>query len=203
MDIENKEPEQKPEDKKIQVDLAPGVSIELPYEAAKKVIEKRDTLTKGYKELEVRLKDIETAKQKAEERAKLAELSKAGDMEALKAEASREYRERVDKIQNRIVSKEIETALLADESFLKDSLPDALKLLKADFQFSVDEAGEKVVTADGKAVGDVVKEWLGSKKIFQKAPVATGTGGGKPGPGRPPKTQDADMTKGMAKMFNI
>ncbi len=176
--------EQKSPDK-ISVDLAPGISVELDTETARKVIEHRNAKSKGYKELETRLKEVEASKKSAEDRAKLIELAKSQDYDALKMEASKEYASKLEKIQNQVVSKELETALLSNEDFIKESKEDALKLLRGDFQFQVNDEGDKVVSKDGKNATEVVQEWLKTKDIFRKAKGVTPTGA---------KTQGSKLT---------
>ena len=175
-------PETKPE--KLFVDLEEGVRVEMSYEDGKKYIEKRDKNLKRNKELADKISQIEKEKLQAIEKAKLLELSKNNHWEELKQEASKEYREKLDKVSSRIVRKELESALLASDDFIKDFKDDAVKLLQMDFQFSLDENMEKVVGSDGKEVSEIVKEWIGKKDIFRKAKGTSGTGA-KVGPGTP------------------
>jgi hypothetical protein len=62
--------------KKIAVDIAPGVSVELDVDTAKKVIAHRDSRTKGFKELETKLKSAEDAAKNEASRAQLLEAMK-------------------------------------------------------------------------------------------------------------------------------
>jgi hypothetical protein len=195
--------EQKSPDK-ISVDLAPGVSVELDTETARKVIEHRNAKSSGYKALESRLKEVEGAKKVAEDRAKLIELAKAQDYDALKLEASKEYAQKLEKIQGKIVAKELESALLTQDDFLKESKEDAIKLLKTEFTFQVNEEGDKVVTQDGKEVNEVVKEWLSKKEIFRRAKGATSTGAKTQGGKLTHKAQVNPMegvSKGLGKLL--
>jgi hypothetical protein len=202
----NTEPQLSKEQKspdKISVDIAPGVSVELDTETARKVIEHRNKKSEGYKQLESRLKEVEGAKKSAEERAKLIELAKSQDFEALKVEASKEYANKLEKIQSKIVAKELESALLSQDDFLKESKEDAIKLLKAEHTFQVNEEGDKVVTQDGKEVNEVVKEWLSKKEIFRRAKGATPTGAKTQGKLQVKQERNLNegLTKGLSKLL--
>lgn len=176
--------EQKSPDK-ISFDICPGVSVDLDTESARKAIEHRNKKSEGYKQIESRLNEVEKAKKVAEDRAKLIELARTQDFDALKVEASKEYASKLEKIQNQVVSKELESALLSNEDFIKESKEDALKLLRGDFQFQVNDEGDKVVSKDGKNATEVVQEWLKTKDIFRKAKGVTPTGA---------KTQGSKLT---------
>jgi hypothetical protein len=160
----------------IKVDVY-GEEILLPVDQAKSIIAKRDQRHSVFKDLDTKVKEYET---KLTETTRTAAAQKAA-LEGKLAEAeslfSQKANEKLEKINNRIVLKEIESALLADESFIKESKDDALKLLKSDYKFKLDEEGEKVITDDGRNATDVVKEWLKSKSIFKKATTIMPTGG--------------------------
>jgi len=122
---------------KISVDIF-GETVELPLETAKKIISKRDSKSKEYKELSEKVSQAEKKASQEAERARLIELSKSQNFDELKLEASKEFREKLDKVSSRIVRKELESALLASDDFIKDFKDDAVKLLQMDFQFKLD-----------------------------------------------------------------
>jgi hypothetical protein len=198
--------QEQPQDaKKISVDIGGGVSVELDIEQGKKWIQYRDSKTKGYRELETKLKSAEEAAKQEKSRAELLEAIKKQSVEEVEAMASKKYVDKLEKIQSKVVAKEIESALLSNDDFLKDSKEDAIKLLKAEHTFQVNDEGDKVVTKDGKEVNEVVKEWLSKKDIFRKAKGVTSTGaklqGGKTPPVVARKEAGENMSKGLGKLF--
>jgi hypothetical protein len=160
---------------KISVDIF-GETVELPLETAKKIISKRDSKSKEYKDLSEKVSQAEKKATQEAERARLIELSRTNSFDELKLEASKEFRDKLDKVSSRIIKKELESSLLSQEDFIKDFKDDAVQLLQLTHNFTLDDAMEKVVGSDGKEVSEVVKEWLSKKDNFRKAKGTSGTG---------------------------
>lgn len=149
----------------IKVDLG-GKSYEVPVELGKEIIAIRQESKKS-KEA------IEAAERKAAgeaEKAKLLELMKAQDIEAVKAEVSKEYISKIKAYENKIFSGEIKS-LLAAEGTLPSALDDAATLALKDVSVSLKE--DKIFVAD-KPAADYVKEFIKTRPhlISVKAEVA-------------------------------
>jgi hypothetical protein len=183
-------------EKTIPVDIY-GETIELPLSKAKAIIAKRDEKTQGYKQLQEKVTKAEAQAKQEAERASLLEAMKKSSVEEVEAMASKKYVEKLEKIQNQVVNKELESSLLSNDEFIKESLPDAIKLLKGDFDFQVNEEGDKVVTKDGKEVKEVVRDWVLKKEIFRRAKGATSTGAKTQG--KTQVKQERNLNEGLAK----
>ena len=189
------EPEQKtetkPEEKKVEekveakkdellpIEILPGKWVHATVEVAKDLIahrQKEKVDSKDVKQLQEAVKKAESEKASALERIKLVELAKSQSIDELKLEASREYREKLNKVEERIIMKEIEASLLSQEDFLASAKQDAIKLIRGEFKFNLDENMEKVVTESGKDLNELVKEWVEKKDIFRKAKGVPSTG---------------------------
>lgn len=153
-----------------------GVTIPLPVAIAKEIIAKRDERHKVFKDLDGKVKEYETKLSDAQRQAQAQKATLEGKLAEAESIYSQKANERLAKIHDRIVNKELESVLLADDLFIKESLSDAVKLLKADQSFALDEAGEKIVTKDGKDATEVIKDWIKNKPIFRKATGTTPTG---------------------------
>lgn len=192
-------------EKTIPVDIY-GETIELPLSKAKLIISKRDEKTQGYKQLQEKVAKAEAQAKQEAERASLLEAMKKSSVEEVEAMASAKYVDKLKKIEAKVTAKEIESALLSNDDFIKESLPDAIKLLKSDFEFHVNDDGDKVITKDGKTVDETVKEWLKTKDLFRKAKGANPTGG-KLGGGKTPNLIQSNpneaLMKGLGKMLGV
>jgi hypothetical protein len=179
MGDEVKKEEPKVEDKKpdvLEVDVF-GVSIPLPIDTAKQIIAKRDERHSVFKDLSEKVKNYETKLQDTQRQAEAQKAALEGKLSEAESLFSKKAEEKLSNIQNRIITKEIESTLLSDETFLKDAKEDAMKLLKADMKFKLSDDGAEVLTEDGKKAQEAVKEWLKNKTIFKKATGVTPTGG--------------------------
>jgi hypothetical protein len=170
-------------EKTIPVDIF-GETVELPLSKAKAIIAKRDEKTQGYKQLQEKVAKAEAQAKQESERASLMEAMKKSSVEEVQNLASKEYREKLEKIASRTIKKEIETALLNQDNFLKEYKDSAIKLIESEFKFSLDENYEKVVGSDGKEVKDVIQNWLDKNENYKRAKTTSGTGA-KVGPGTP------------------
>lgn len=146
-----------------------GITVKVPVDTAKKMIEKRQEKHALFNEISNKAKKYEAELAETKRLAEAKEAALNGKLAEAEALFSRKAEEKLTNIQNRIITKEIESVLLSDDTFLKESLDDAIKLLKADKQFKLSEDGEKVITDDGKDAGEAIKEWLSTKNIFKKA----------------------------------
>lgn len=82
--------------------------------------------------------------------------------------------EAVSKYHNKLIDMEIKTSLTSNPKFLNNetTLNDAVKLLKSDNKFLLDE--NSVTTEDGISVSELVNNFLESREQFQKAPESVG-----------------------------
>lgn len=110
----------------ITVDLD-GVSIDVPLETGKKLIEARQKNKKDFKELADKVAQAEaTAKQEAE-RASLLKSMKELDIEAVKNQVAQEYTAKIATYENKIFKGEVKS-LLATAGVLPSALDDAVNL---------------------------------------------------------------------------
>lgn len=162
----------------IKVDLG-GKSYEVPLDLGKEIIAIRQ---EGKKSKDA----IEAAERKAaaeSEKAKLLELMKAQDIEAVKAEVSKDYVAKIRAYESKIFGSEIKS-LLATEGTLPSALDDAASLVMKDVSVSLKE--DKIMIAD-KPAAEYVKEFIKTRPhlVSVKAEV-----GKKPTvPGKAPNTE--------------
>lgn len=197
--------EQPKDSKKISVDIGNGVTVELDYEQGKKYIQYRDTRTKGYKELEAKLKSAEETAKQEKSRAELLEAIKKQSVEEVESMVSAKYVEKLNRIQSKVIDKEIENVFKSREDFIKDYSQDALKLFKSEYVVTLDENENPI--ANGKSLEDAAKEFLEKKEIFRKATVK-GTGNGPTIPIRsvnkvPQPKAKIDLSKAVGNAFKI
>jgi prefoldin subunit 5 len=197
-------PETTPSKEKMIVEIDEGLKVEMSVEDAKKYIERKDKRSKNYKELSEKVTKAEQEKANALERARLVELSKEQKFDELRNELTKATSEKLSKVSQRIIKKELESALLNSDDFIKELKDDAVQLLHLNHSFVLDENMEKVVSSDGKEVVEVVKEWLAKKDAFKRAKTGSGTGA-KIGPqgndGNRPKNVQDNFSKGVGKLF--
>lgn len=161
-----------------------GTTIPLPVSKAREIIKLRDSRHAVFKDLDSKVKEYETKLADTSRQAEAQKKALEGRLAEAETLFSAKANERLSKIHDRIINKEIEATLLEDESFLKESLEDAKKLLKADHSFALDESGDNIVDATGKVAKEVVSEWLKAKPIFRKAVASTVATGGRIVPGK-------------------
>ena len=189
--------------RKLSVDIAPGVSIELDIDTAKKVIAARDAKSKGFKELETKVKDMEGQVAKERERAEIMEKLKTGAFEEAEVLASKRANDRLAKWQTRIVDKEVQALLLGNPEFIGgEATQDASKLLKADNKLAIDDDGN--ITANGKPILEIVNEFVSKRDMYRKAKIGVGTGATQTNKLQPPKkalSGDQAMSIGLQKFL--
>ena len=204
------QPETKPDEvkkeissDKITIDIE-GVSLEVPIDVGKKLIEARQKSKKDFKDLTDKVAQAEGKAAKEAERANLLTLMKSQDADAVEAQVAAKYLDKIKAVENRIVKSALESALLSDDTFMVETKDDAVQLLQAQFNFKANDTFEKVVAADGKEVAEVVKSWLAAKPAFKRAGGATPTGG-KITPGKGPTIQKnpyESLGKGLEKLLS-
>lgn len=165
-------------EKTIAVDLF-GVQVELPIEKAKQLINSRDERTKEFKSLAGKVQEAEAKARQESERASLLEKMKANDVDAVREEASKEYKDKFEKLKNKIIDSSIKSEFSSIDGFNKEYINDAMQLFKASKTISLDEKEDIIVS--GKPLKDEVVEFIKSKEIFLtgKKVVSTGNAPGK------------------------
>jgi antitoxin component of MazEF toxin-antitoxin module len=150
-----------------------GIELDLPVEVAKKLIAKRDERTSVFKDLNQKVQVYEKEKSELAKRLEMAEKVKAGAFEEAEKIASQKAEEKLSKFRNKVVDSEITNAFLQHPEFLgKDVLEDAIKLLKMDKSFDLNEEDNTIKSGD-KTVEDTVRNWLQGKPAFRKVASAT------------------------------
>lgn len=173
---QKKEEEKKQEpEAKIKVDVY-GEEVELPVSQAKSIIEKRDSRHAVFRDLDAKVKTYEQTIADTKRQAEAQKAALEGKLSEAEALFSKKSEDKLANIQNHLINREIESVLLSDDTFIKDSKEDAIKLLKADMKFSMSEDGTTILAGD-KPAKDMINEWLKNKAIFKRAQGAPPTGG--------------------------
>ena len=158
----------------ISVDLY-GESIELPIDTAKKLIEKRTEKNKEFNSLKEKLDSFQSEKQKLADQLKVETLAKENKLKELESHFTEQLNEKVSKYKTKIVESELTRNLLSHPEFLgQDVIGDAIKLLKADNNFDLDETDN--ITASGKTITQVVSDFISDRPAFRKVNKAAHSG---------------------------
>ena len=130
--------ESKPET--ISIDLH-GVTVDLPIEKAKILIEKRDLGKNQLKELQDKLTIFAQEKDAAAKKVQALELAKNQDMEALEKVMSEKYTTKLSTLERAVVHNSIKATLVSNQNFIGDqaALNDAVTLLVASNNFQRSE----------------------------------------------------------------
>ena len=152
----------------LSVDLF-GEKINLPYDVAKRLIEKRDERTSVFRDLQQTLEKHDKDLQDARRRAEAAERAKEGNLAEAEALFSQKHQSKIDRYKTVTVNTAIRAALLSDELFVggDSATKDAMALLRAEGDWDVSDDLE-VTSRDGKKVQEAVAEFIKSRENFQK-----------------------------------
>jgi hypothetical protein len=151
---------EQPEDaKKISVDIGGGVAVELDIEQGKKWIQFRDSRTKGFKELEAKLKSAEDAAKNEASRAQLLEAIKTQNLDEVETQVSAKYKDTISKFEKKVYHSSIESTL-SKLGLVPEALSDATKLVLADAKPELDGDDIKL---NGVKAEDYLKEWVAKK----------------------------------------
>jgi hypothetical protein len=195
------QPEPKPEATKpdtITVDID-GVSLDVPLETGKKLIEARQKAKKEVKDLIDKVGKSEALAKQEAERSALMKAMREQDVESVRSQVSQEYVGKINAYESKIFKGEVKS-LLASNGVLPEALDDACSLALSNAKVALE--GEQV-TIDGKPAKDFLAEWVKSKQhlVAVKAPVKAA---GKHSPAVPPKPQQSGkerMAQGLNKLF--
>ena len=165
-DSKNQDGDNKPN--LLSVDLF-GEKINLPYDVAKRLIEKRDERTSVFRDLQQTLEKHDKDLQDARRRAEAAERAKEGNLAEAEALFSQKHQSKIDRYKTVTVNTAIRAALLSDELFVggESATKDAMALLRAEGDWDVSDDLE-VTSRDGKKVQEAVAEFVKSRENFQK-----------------------------------
>lgn len=184
-------------EKTIPVDVY-GIQVELPLSKAKELIAKRDTKTKEYNELKGRITQAEAQAKAESERATLLALMKKQDTEAVEAQVSAKYLDKISKFEKKVFDSEIKSQL-AKNGVLADALQDAAKLVMTEVNPELD--GDDVKLA-GKKVDEFVAEWVKTRPHLVSAKAVDGKKLGKPTTPKAPEKSGADrLNSGLSKFI--
>jgi hypothetical protein len=170
MEVENKENKETAKPETLEVDIPGGSRVKLPYDEAKRIIEMRDKYENLLKDQGERSKRQEEYKKKAEDaerRAQMAEAVKTGALEEAERIASSKIEDKLNRLKNGLIKREIKAALVSHPEFLPDAADDALNLILATVQGEYGD--DDSVKLGGKDVKTAVDEFVKSKPIFRKA----------------------------------
>jgi hypothetical protein len=189
-----------PSDMEVDID---GITVKVPYEQGKRMIEKRQEKHKLFKEISEKATSYEKELNETRKKLEFESAAKKGAYEEARQLALRETSEKLQKLQNAIISKELKATLVAHNDFIGgDATSDALQLLGAT-GFALNDQDE-VVSKDGKPVKDVVSDFINSKPLFKKAKTAPGLNANLVQNGQkitPQKDNQAKFRKGLEKLI--
>ena len=179
----------------ITVDLD-GVSVEVPLDTGKKLIEARQKNKKDFKELADKVAQAEASAAAEAQRASLLKSMKELDIEAVKTQVSEEYTKKIAMYEHRIFNEGIK-AQLATLGVLPDALADATTLALQGAKVTLDGDSIKVNDKDSK---EYLAEWVKTKAHLVAVKSTDGktkvtVRGGKP-PEQKPSGQDR-LVKGL------
>lgn len=161
-----------PPDMEVDID---GITVKVPYEQGKKMIEKRQEKHKLFKEISEKATTYEKELNETRKKLEFESAAKKGAYEEARQLALRETSEKLQKLQSAIIHKELKATLVSHPDFIGgDTTDDALKLL-GDAGFTLND-NDEVVSKDGKAVKDVVNDFISAKPLFKKAKTTQGLG---------------------------
>lgn len=165
-----------PEPKKmIEVDVF-GISVPLEADIAKQLIEKRDNRLSVFKDLDAKVKAYEAEKEDLSRRLAMSEKVKAGSLAEAEQIASQKVNDKLSKLTQAIVLKEIKSELVRNQDFIGTdvAISDTITLIKDRVKYN-DETGE-VVSTDGKPIKDFLTEFLSTRDNLKKAKSVPSTG---------------------------
>lgn len=153
----------------ISVDLE-GVSIEVPLETGKKIIEARQKAKKELGTLKEQVAKAEAIAKQESDKAALLKAMKESDVESVKAQVAQEYLDKIAKYENKIFKGELKS-LMASQGVLPSALDDAVNLALQGTKVSLE--GEEIKLGD-KSAKDAVEEFLKARPhlVAIKSPQA-------------------------------
>jgi hypothetical protein len=177
----------------ITVDLD-GVSVEVPLDTGKKLIEARQKNKKDFKELADKVAQAEASAAAEAQRASLLKSMKEMDIEAVKTQVAEEYTKKIAQYENKIFHGEVKSQL-ASLGVLPEALADATTLALQGAKVTLD--GE-IVKVNDKDAKDYLSEWVKTKShlVAVKAPE----GKKLVKPGKPPEQKPSGaerLAKGL------
>ena len=176
-----------------------GESIELPVEKAKSLIQKRQEKTTEFKELQDKLNSFQTEKQELANKLRIETLAKENKISELESVFTEKLNEKVGKYKQKIVESELTRQLLSNPEFLgQEVLADAIKLIKSDNSFDLDENDE--IVAGDKNITDIVKDFVNSRAAFKKVGKGN-TNSARPAAINAPRSKPT-LSQGLEKFLN-
>lgn len=141
-----------------------GISIpNVPIEIAKQIIEKRQASKKEVKDLQDKVAKAEMEAKSINEKAKLLELMKTQDIQAVEETVSAKYKEKISQYESKIFKGEIKS-LLASNGVLPTAIDDAATLALQGVQVSLN--ADKVMIGD-KDADTYIKEFIAVRPHLQ------------------------------------
>jgi hypothetical protein len=166
-----------------------GVQVDLPMSKAKELITKRDEKTKGYKELQEKVSKAEAVAKQESDRAALMKAMKESDIDAVKAQVSSEYLDKINKYETKIFRGEVKS-LLATSGVLPSALDDAVSLALQGAKVTLE--GDEIKIND-KVAKDAIEEFVKGRPHL----VAVKSSEGKKlvKPGKPPEQKPSGQER--------
>ena len=128
---QNQAPENKPENQKndvIEVEVY-GVAVKLPVEDARKLVEKRDKNSAGYKELSDKLKSYEQEKNELARKLEFETRAKAGAYAEAENIVAEKYKGQISKYHQKVIETDIKNVLSTIPEYLNDDRSDCTDML--------------------------------------------------------------------------
>jgi hypothetical protein len=175
-----------------------GIEVELPEEAARRLIAVRDEKTKEYNSVVEREREAARKAQEEAKRAALLEKAKNGEIEQIEKEFSHKYESQIQTLKRSLIEKELDVALSKNDKLAPDFREDVRKLIQAESDF---EYVEGKVRMGDRSVESVVNDWIEKKPVYHRAPKAPTKMGGEPTSTR--SKPQVDIGKALAQRFGI
>lgn len=183
----------------ITIDLD-GVSIDVPVETGKKLIEARQKNKRDFKELSEKVAKAEAAAKSEAEKLALTKAMKENDIESVKAQISSEYIAKIAQYEERIFKGEVK-AHLAALGVLAEAIDDGATLALQGTKVTLDGQVVKINDKDSK---EYLSEWIKGKShlVAVKSPEGKGkllVKGGKPFQEK--TNAETNLKSGLGKLF--
>ena len=187
------------ENKTISVDMW-GVSVDLPLDKAKALIEKRDSRSKVFNEINTKVKEYETKLTEATRKAQALEAARNGAVAEAEALFNQKLDEKLNKFKSKVVDGELKSALTSHPEFLnsEETIQDALSLIKAQNALDLDD--DNNITAAGKDIKTIVNEFISSRPAFKKVGKGN-TNSARPAAINAPRSKPT-LSQGLEKFLN-
>jgi hypothetical protein len=181
----------------MEVELGGGIKTTLPIDDAKKYIERQNQRNQEHKQLKEEKEREAQEARAAKEKAALLEKMKQNDIDGVKSEVSKEYKDTISQLQSKVYGSEIKNQLRALE-VVDGSLDDIFTQIKASAAITLEA---DIIKIDGKPANEYLNEWVKNRPHFVKVKTQqqqnVKSGGGGKAPDVVNEKAQKDFIKGL------